>query len=136
MKKVFSQILKLIRYSGIYYLLIVGLLFLTVDRKGMLEIRRQYLAGIAANQDFEEDWDNLLFLEYDAIKSPADFAALYMLGIGYFNVKDYRQAERFFRKAQRLKPKSKEVQRCLELALVGKRGEKPEISRFTITYVK
>jgi tetratricopeptide (TPR) repeat protein len=134
MKKLFSYIIKLTRYSVIYYLLIAGLLFVTVDRKNLFNTRRLYLEGIVVNGAFEDDRDILLYFEYEAIKNPSDYLALAKLGVGYCNLGDYRQAEHCFRKALRLKPESKEVQRFLELALAGKRGEKPEPSRFTITY--
>jgi len=134
MKKLFSYILKLTRPAGIYYLLIVVLLLVIVDRKSMLESRRLYLAGIAVNRGFADDRDNLLYLEYEAIKNPSKASAWVKLGVGYYNLGNYRQAEHFFRKALSLEPGSQDIQRYLGLALAGKRGEHPEPARFTITY--
>ena len=136
MKKFLSNIFKLMRYSGIYYLLIAGLLFVTVDRQGMIEARRLYLAGIAANRGFKDDRDNLLYLEYQAVKKPSDSAAFTMLGMGYFNLGDYAQAEQCFRQALRLDPASKDIQQYLELAIAGMWGKRPEPSRFPIRLVK
>ena len=133
MKNIFSHTLKLIRYSGVYYLLIAGLLFVMVDRKGMFETRRLYMADIVASRGFEEDRDNLVYFEYEAIKDPSDYVALAKLGCGYFNLGDYRQAEKYFRKALRLEPESREVQQVLDMALAGKRGEKPALPRIFIT---
>jgi tetratricopeptide (TPR) repeat protein len=136
MKEAFFKIFSVVQYSGSYYLFMAGLLFVAVDRADMLESRRLYLAGIAVNRSLEDDRDNLLYYEYDAIKKPKDYAAQARLGICYFNLGDYRKAIHFYKQALRLKPEDEEVQRFLKLAETGKRGERPDPVRIWITHAQ
>jgi tetratricopeptide (TPR) repeat protein len=126
-------VLNIFRYSFFCYLVVAGILFFSVNREQMQLTRYYYLAGIAKNQDFKNDLDNLLFMEYGVIYEPQGYEQRLRLGVGYFNLGNYQRAEQVFKEALHMKPDSSEAQQYLKLAETGKRGEVPDPLRLPIT---
>ncbi len=121
------RIVEVLRCSWIYYILVTVILATAVDWTGAKNERLMYLMGMAGTLEYQDPRENVLYFEQNISLHPQDALTWRLLGVSYYNLGDYSQAERCFGRAFQFSAGSAQDAGLIDLARATRAGRPPEL---------